>query len=112
MGYFTINISPASQDMTTIVTEFGQFRYNLLPMGIYSSGGVFQAKVDELLGDINDVKTYIDDILILSNNLFRNNIEQLRMIFGSLHAEGLKVNAPKCSFGVKDNPYLIYVITM
>ena len=26
-------------------------------------------------------------------------------------AAGLKVNAPKCSFGLKDIPYLGYVIT-
>ena len=33
------------------------------------------------------------------------------MIFSRLHAAGLKVNAPKCSFGSKDIPYLGYVIT-
>ena len=33
------------------------------------------------------------------------------MIFGRLHAAGLKVNAPKCSFGLKEIPYLGYVIT-
>ena len=26
MGYYTIRISPASQDMKTIVTEFGKFK--------------------------------------------------------------------------------------
>ena len=34
MGYYTINILTASQDMTTIVTEFGKFIYNSLPMGM------------------------------------------------------------------------------
>ena len=34
MGYYTIRLSPARQDMTTIVTEFGRFRYNCLPMGM------------------------------------------------------------------------------
>ena len=28
MEYYTISISPDSQDTTTIVTEFGKFRYN------------------------------------------------------------------------------------
>ena len=35
--------------MTTIVTEFGKFRYNNLPMGMCSSGDIFQAKVGKLL---------------------------------------------------------------
>ena len=69
MGYYTIIISPTSQYMTTIVTEFGKFRYNCLPMGMCASGDIFQAKVDELLGDIEGVKTYTDDILILSKDI-------------------------------------------
>ena len=32
MGYYTIRLSPARQDMTTVVNEFGKFRYNCLPM--------------------------------------------------------------------------------
>ena len=54
---------------------------------------------------------YIDDILVLSNYGFENHIEQLIIIFGRLSAAGLKVDAPKRSFGLKDIPYLGYVIT-
>ena len=32
MGYYNINLFPSIQDMTTIVTEFGTFRYIGLPM--------------------------------------------------------------------------------
>ena len=110
-GYYTIRLSPASQDMTTIVTEFGEFRYNLLPMGMCASGDIFLAKVDELLDDIESVKTYIDDILVLGKDSFENHIKQLIIIFGRMRATGLKVNAPKCSFGLKEFPLLGYVIT-
>ena len=65
IGYYTICISTAIQDMTTIVTEFGKFRYNLLPMGMCTSGDIFQTKVDELLSDIEGVKTYINDVPVL-----------------------------------------------
>ena len=94
-----------------IVTGFGKFRYNLLPMGICASGGIFQAKSDELLGDIEGFKTYINDILVLSKYRFENHIDQLIIIFDRLRAVGLKVNVPKCSFGLKKIPYLGYVIT-
>ena len=56
MGYYTIRLCPASQDMTDIVTEFGKFRYNRLPMGMCASGDIFQANVDKLPGDIEGVK--------------------------------------------------------
>ena len=42
-GYYNIRLSPASQDTTTIVTEFGKFRYNRLPMGMCASVDIFQA---------------------------------------------------------------------
>ena len=35
MVYYTIRLSPASQEMTTIVTKFGRFRYNRLPNGTH-----------------------------------------------------------------------------
>ena len=97
--------------MTTIVTEFEKFRYNRLPIGMCASVYIFQYKVDELLGDIKGVKTYINYILLLRKDLFRKHIEQLRIMFSRLRAAGLKVNAPKCIFGLKDIPYLGYVIT-
>ena len=52
MGYYTITLLPASQYMTTIVTEFGRFRYNRLHMDMCALGDIFLAKVDKLIGDI------------------------------------------------------------
>ena len=111
MGYYNMRLSPASQDMTKIATEFGKFKYNRLPMGMCALGDIFQAKVDKLLGDINSVKTYIDDIIVLGKDSFENYIEQLRIIFVRLRTAGLKVNAPKCSYGLTEIPYLGYAIT-
>ena len=70
-----------------------------------------KAKVNKLIGDIEGVKTYIDDILLLVKDSFENHIDHLIIIFGRLRAAGLKVNTPKCSFGLKDMHYLGYVIT-
>ena len=80
-------------------------------MGMCALGDIFQAKVDDLLGDIEGVKTYINDILVLSKDCFTKHIEQMRIIFGRLRAASIKLNAPKCSFGLKEIPYLGYVIT-
>ena len=80
-------------------------------MGMCTSGNIFQAKLDHILGDIEVVKTYIDDILVLRNYSFEKHIYQPRIIFGRLLAVGLKVNAPTHSFGLKDISYLGYGIT-
>ena len=52
MGYYTIMLLTASQYMTKIVTEFGKFKYNCLPMGMCAYVYIFQDKVDDLLGNI------------------------------------------------------------
>ena len=73
-------------------------------MGMCTPGDIFQSKVWGLISDIENVKTYIDDILVLRKDCFGNHIEQLRMIFGRLRTAHLKVNAHKCSFGSKEIP--------
>ena len=43
-------------------------------MGMCASGDIFQANVDKLLGDIEGVKNYIDDLLVLGKDIFENHI--------------------------------------
>jgi hypothetical protein len=51
MGYYTIRLTPGAKDfLTAIITEFGKFRYNVLPMVMCCSG-------DQFLGNIENVKT-------------------------------------------------------
>ena len=37
---------------------------------MYASGDIFQLKVDKLLGGIEGVKTYINDIIVLGKQIF------------------------------------------
>ena len=59
-------------------------------------------KLDELIGDIEGVKTYIDYILVLSKERFYKLIEQRMIIFGRLRSASLKFNAIKYSSEVKE----------
>ena len=72
--YYTIRLFPASQYMTTIVTEFGKSRYNSLHMGMCASGDIFQAKVDKIISDIEGFRTYIDDISFLIKETLYNHV--------------------------------------
>ena len=111
MGYYTIRISSAIQDIATIVTKFWKFRYNCLTMGVCASGDIFQSKVDKLLGDVEGVKTYINDILVFCKDCFTIHMKQLDIIFGRFGDAGLKGYYLKCSLGLKNIPYLGYLIT-
>ena len=74
-------------------------------------GYIFQSKGDKLIGDIKGIKRYINDIIVLSKDCFKNHIDQLSISIGRFRASDLKANYPKYSFGLKDIPYLGYVIT-
>ena len=95
MGYYIIRISPTIQDTMKIVAGFGKFKYNRLPMGMCDLGGIFQDKVDKLIGDIKVIKKYIYAMLVLSKESFYNHIEQLTIIFGILRTSGIKGSDPK-----------------
>ena len=64
-------------------------------MGMCASEDILHSKVDEILGDIEGIKKYIDGIIVLRKDIFENHIYQLIIIFRRLQAVGLKVNAPK-----------------
>ena len=74
MGYYNIRLPPTIQETTRIVTELGKFRRNSIPMGMCALGDIFQVKVYKLLGDIEGVKTYINDILVFRKYFFTNHI--------------------------------------
>ena len=95
MGYYSIDISPQSCDITTIVTGFGKFRHKRGPMGLCAYGDKFKAKADKLLSDIEGVKMYINYVLILGKWVLYQHIDQIRVIFSRMNVAGLKVKPPK-----------------
>ena len=77
MGYYHIRWSKRSTDMFTIVTWFGKFRYKRLSMGVSGSPDIFQAKNYELMWDLEGVKAYQDDILVMKKGTSSQHLEQL-----------------------------------
>ena len=63
------------------------------------SGYIFQAKVDEILSDIEVVKTYTNYIFVLSKEILYKHIYQIMVILSRLHTVGIQYNTPKCSLG-------------
>ena len=64
-------------------------------MVLCASGDIFQAKLNNILGDIDGINTCIEDTLILGKGIFSHNIYQLRVIFAGIPAKGLKLNPPQ-----------------
>ena len=97
--------------MCTIITEFGKYRYKRLPMGVSCSPDIFQAKIYELLGDIEGTKAYMDDILVIKRGTFEEHLQQLEEVLRRCQRANIKLNAEKCSFGLNEIDYLGYIVT-
>jgi putative transposase len=111
MGYYHIKLSPFCKCLCTIITPFGKYEYQRLPMGICNSPDIFQECMYEIFSDLECVCVYIDDLLVTSCSTFEEHLQRLELVFSLLSEVGLKVNANKSHFAVSEIEYLGYWIT-
>ena len=111
MGYYNITVSDESKKLLTITTPWGKYEYNRLPMGVSIAPDVFQDRICQLFEDIESVRAYIDDLLVVSHGSFEEHIEELDTVMKRLHNAGLKCKIDKCMFAQPEIEYLGYIIT-
>ena len=63
-GYWQVVLDPDSRHLTTIITEYGLYRFIRAPMGLTSSGDIFCQKTDEALAGIPELQKLVDNIMI------------------------------------------------
>jgi hypothetical protein len=68
MGYYTIRLDPDASRICTIIFPWGKYSYKRLLMGVAGSPDIFQAKMSELMVDLEFVRTYLDDILPITKS--------------------------------------------
>eukprot|EP00815_Leptocylindrus_aporus_P008351 CAMPEP_0116063930 /NCGR_PEP_ID=MMETSP0322-20121206/8754_1 /TAXON_ID=163516 /ORGANISM="Leptocylindrus danicus var. apora, Strain B651" /LENGTH=186 /DNA_ID=CAMNT_0003549735 /DNA_START=402 /DNA_END=962 /DNA_ORIENTATION=+ len=111
MGYYTIRLSPHTRKLCQIVFPWGTYEYLRLPMGVMRAPDIFQEQMSNLFHDIEFVRTYLDDLLIITKDTFEEHLKSLETILQRLQEAGLKVNAEKSAFCVEELEYLGYWLT-
>ena len=66
-GYWHQKLDEASSYLTTFNMELGRYRYTVMPFGITVAGDVFQRKLDQYFGQIEQVIVIADDIMVIGN---------------------------------------------
>jgi hypothetical protein len=80
-------------------------------MGLCNSPDIFQEKMSTLFGDLEFIRTYIDDLLVLTKSDWQDHLHHLDIVLNRLKQAGLKVNARKSFFGREELEYLGYWIS-
>ena len=68
-AFWQIPVDSDSIPKTAVVTPFGTFEFMRMPFGVMNALSTFQTLIDEVLGDLDCVFVYLDDLLIFSSLL-------------------------------------------
>ena len=90
------------QEKIAFVTATGNYHYKAMPFGLKNAGSTYQRMMTKMfepqLG--KNIEIYIDDMVVKSK-LESEHIDDLGNIFKILRRHMLRLNASKCSFGVR-----------
>ena len=66
-GYWHQELDEASSYLTTFNTEFGRYHYTVMPFGATVASDVYQRKLDQCFGHLQNVIVIADDIMVVGN---------------------------------------------
>ena len=101
-GYHQIPLAVDDQEKTAFVTPIKNYHYKVMPFGLKNAGSTYQRMMtrmfESLLG--KNIEIYIDDMVVKSK-VVSEHLGDLQVIFEILRSYKLRLNASKCSFGVR-----------
>jgi hypothetical protein len=102
----------SDQLATSFITPFGMFCYVTMLFGLRNAGATYQRCMQHVFGDHigRTVEAYLDDIVVKTRKA-GDLVSDLRMAFGCLRANGVKLNPEKCVFGVSRGMLLGYIVS-
>nr|GEX33324.1 reverse transcriptase domain-containing protein [Tanacetum cinerariifolium]GEX43506.1 reverse transcriptase domain-containing protein [Tanacetum cinerariifolium] len=111
-GYHQIQMAEEDKENTTFLTGKGVFCYQKMPYGLKNARATYQRLVDKVFNDeigIN-LEAYVDDMVIKSTSK-EEMLKDIEETFDKFRSINMKLNSKKCSFSVKEGPFLGHLIT-
>ena len=110
-GYWQMQLHPSSRPCTAFtIPGHARFEWCVVPQGIHSAPGGFQALVDQVLRDLEHSQGYLDDIFCSSKNP-EDHFQHLEETLLRLRRYQLKLNLTKSSFFATTVDYLGHQIS-
>jgi ribonuclease HI/transposase InsO family protein len=111
-GYHQIKMKESDQLATSFITPFGLYCYVTMLLGLRNAGATYQRCMQHVFGDHigRTIKAYVDDIVVKTRKA-DDLVDDLRIAFGCLRANRVKLNPEKCVFGVPRGMLLGYIVS-
>ena len=88
---------------------FGKYEFLMVPFGLAQAPAYFQLLMNKVLKGLKFAMTYLDDIIIFSQDELQH-LEHLEIVFSCLREAGLKMKCSKCDFFKSEIHYLGHLI--
>ena len=89
-GYHHITLGKSSRAKTAFVIPFGKYEFLMVLFGLAQAPAYFQLLMNKVLNGLKFAMTYLDDIIIFSENELQH-LEHLETVFSCLREAGLKM---------------------
>lgn len=93
-AFYHLELEPGSRDITTFVSRSGLYRFTRLVFGIKSAPELFQRTIATIIGRLEGVIIYLDDILIFADSVEEHD-RILALVMDRLKSFNLKINEKK-----------------
>ncbi|XP_054259844.1 uncharacterized protein K02A2.6-like [Macrosteles quadrilineatus] len=104
-AYNQLCVNETAQELLTINTTRGLFRYRKLPFGITSAGAIFQSVMDKILHGLKNVYCYLDDILLIGQT-YSGLYKCVEAVLSRFQQYGVRINAEKSEFFTESITFL------
>ena len=108
-GYWQMDLSEESKDLTCFITPWGRFIHNRAPMGYVSSGDHYNIRTDTALESILSKQKLMDDICIYAPS-FEANVAVTRATLLKCREHGITLSPAKMEFCKKRIGFVGYII--
>lgn len=109
-GYWQVKMEESQKDITTFPIRFGNFRFEVMPMGIINAPSTYQKMMDRILKDVPFTRAYLDDVIIHSSTM-DEHVEHLAATLRWLSGHDLRLPVKKRFLGQDSVDLLGHVIS-
>ena len=104
-GYWQIQMDEQDVHKTAFVTPDGHFEFLKMPFGLVNSGATLVRNMRTILGDVENVESYVDDIIIY-NQSWDVHLHTLNTVLKLLKTANICIKPTKCIFGTSSLEFL------